>query len=165
MMLTRTPKDSGSGAGSSRAGFTLLEVVLAMGILVLGLSSLLGLFTFGAALTRQAGLRSISATAVDSIMADLEASLFPLESGGTAGEPAVFENRDVPGADGVVYSAVAEPNIDGPLNRAGDPLEYRVDIELAWRTQGVRRTKSFTTLMLREVPFGERMRRRTQRSR
>lgn len=159
-MLTRIPKHNQPAAGNPRAGFTLLEVVLAMGILVLGLSSLLGLFTFGAALTRQAGLRSISATAVDSIMADLEASLFPLQADGTAGEPAVFENRDVPGSEGVVYSVVAEPNIDGPLNRAGEPLEYRVDIELAWRTQGVRRTKSFTTLLLREVPFGERMRRR-----
>ncbi|MFT7678110.1 MAG: hypothetical protein ACI8QC_002096 [Planctomycetota bacterium] len=160
MMQTRSSKRRRHRAGEQRAGFTILEVVLAMGILVLGLSSLLGLFTFGAALTRQAGLRSVSATAVDSIMADLEASLFPLQSDGTAGEPALFENRDVPGAPGVVYSAKAEPHIDGPLNRAGEPLEYRVDIELAWRTQGVRRTKSFTTLMLREVPFGERMRRR-----
>ena len=41
----------------------------------------------------------------------------------------------------------------------GDPLEYRVDVTLAWQAGGVRRARTFTTLLLREIPFGERMRR------
>lgn len=146
-------------AQRSSAGFTLIEVVLAMGVLVLGLSSLLGLFTFGAALSRQAGLRAGSATTVDAVLVDLENRLFPLLPDGTVGEPEAILDREVPGAPGVVYNAVASPNLDGPVNRAGDPLEYRVDVTFAWTTQGVARNSTFTTLLLREVPFGERMRR------
>ncbi len=142
-----------------KEGFTLIEVVLAMGVLVLGLSSLLGLFTFGAALSRQAGLRAGSATTVDAVLLDLEDSLFPLRPDGTVGEPVAILSREVPGAAGVVYSAVASPNLDGPVNRAGDPLEYRVDVTFAWTSQGVSRNSTFTTILLREVPFGERMRR------
>ena len=42
---------------NEQSGFTLLEVLLAMGVLLLGVSMLLGLLTFGAALARSAALR------------------------------------------------------------------------------------------------------------
>lgn len=140
-------------SASRRGGFTLIEVVLAMGILVFGMSVLLSLFTFGAAVTRSSALRTASAATVEAVLADLEESLFPLEPDGTVGEPGEVVDRPVPGAPGVVYSATATPNPD-------DPLEYRVDVELTWDSGGVRRATSFRTLLLREVPFGERMRRR-----
>ena len=68
--------------------------------------------------------------------------------------------RAVPAVPGVVYSATATPNVDGPLTTSGHPLEYRVDIEVAWKASGVERTRKYTTLLLRQVTFGERMRRR-----
>ena len=34
-----------------------------------------------------------------------------------------------------------------------------MDVEIGWRAAGERHTKRFTTLLLREVPFGERLRR------
>jgi hypothetical protein len=64
-----------------------------------------------------------------------------------------IEGREIPGHPGLVYSAHATPNPE-------DPLEYRVDVELSWSTAGARRSRKFTTLLLREVPFGERLRRR-----
>ncbi len=136
-----------------RAGFTIIEVVLAMGILVLGMTVLLSLLTFGAALTRTAALRTAASTAIEAVIGDLQESLFPLLDDGTVGEPRQIEGRAVPNAPGVIYSASARPNPD-------EPLEYAVDIDLSWETSGVRRAKSFQTLLLREVPFGERMRRR-----
>ena len=39
------------------------------------------------------------------------------------------------------------------------PIEYRVDIEMSWESAGVRRTSGYSTLLLREIPFGERLRR------
>lgn len=150
---------------SRSEGFTLIEVVLAMGILVLGLSSLLGLFTFGAALSRQAGLRATSAAAMDGILGELEGNLFPLLPDGTVGEAVPVVRRPVPGADGAVYSATAVPLEDGPRNRAGDPLEYRVDVTLSWTNQGVQRNTAFTTILLREIPFGELMRRQLKGAR
>lgn len=141
------------GAAPPSGGFTILEVVLAMGILVMGMSVLLSLLTFGAALTRTAALRTTASTAIEAVVADLEESLFPLAPDGSAGEPRVITDRRVPGAPGVVYSATARPNPD-------HELEYAVDVEVSWESSGVRRARSFQTLLLREVPFGERMRRR-----
>ena len=142
-----------------RAGFTLIEVILAMGVLVIGVSVLLSLLTFGAALTRTASLRTTSSTAIQAVLHDLEETLFPLQPDGSVGEPAPIVDRPVPGAPGAIYNATAEPNPEGP--RVGeDPLEYKVVIDVSWRAGGVRRARRYETILLRQVPFGERMRRR-----
>lgn len=140
------------------SGFTILEVVLAMGLLVMAMTSLLGLFTFGAALTRTAALRTAAAMAIEAVVADLEESLFSLEEDGSVGDPRVIVDRPVPGTTGVIYSALARVNPD-------DPGEFAVDVELSWEAGGVQRARKFTTLLLREVPFGERLRRRFIRAR
>lgn len=159
--------DSGRAGGSGRgragtrrsrgAGFTLIEVVLAMGVLMLGMSAILGMLSFGAALSRTAALRGGASRAIDALVADLEETLFPLvlDANGdeVAGEPRDVERREVPGHPGLVYSTRSTPN---PEN----PLEYRVEIDLSWETGGTTRSKRFTTLLLREVPFGERLRAR-----
>jgi Tfp pilus assembly protein PilV len=142
----------------TQSGFTILEVVLAMGLLVMAMTSLLGLFTFGAALTRTAALRTAAATAIEAVVADLEESLFALEEDGSVGDPRVIVDRPVPGTTGVIYSALARVNPD-------DPGEFAVDVELSWEAGGVQRARKFTTLLLREVPFGERLRRRFIRAR
>lgn len=145
-----------SRPSSSRSGFTLIEVVLAMGILVTGMTMLLGLYTFGAAMAKTAQLRASSAAAVEAVVADLESSFFPLEADGSVGLPEPVEERPVPTAPGVVYSASGQPN---PEN----PREWRVDVRLSWTSSGVRREETFTTILLREVPFDERLRRRLLR--
>ncbi len=140
-------------SGARRGGFTLIEVVLAMGILVLGMTVLLSLLTFGAAVTRTAALRTKATTVIEAVVADLDESLFPLEEDGTVGEPRRIEGKRIPGVPGVIYSAHAVPNPD-------DPEEYALEVAVSWESEGVRRARTFHTLLLREVPFGERMRRR-----
>ena len=147
---SRAPDRAPAGA---RGGFTLLEVMLAMGILVVGMTMVLSLFTFGAAMSRTAELRAAASVAVESVVADLEATLFPLDEDGTVGDPTPVVDRPVPGSPGVVYSAQPTQNPD-------DPDQYRVDVSLTWTTSGVQRAHEFTTLLSREVPFGERLRRR-----
>jgi prepilin-type N-terminal cleavage/methylation domain-containing protein len=137
---------------SRRAGFTLVEILLSLAILLFGFTAVLGLLTFGAGLSRTALLRTSAASAVEAVVADLEETLFPLVEG-EAGEPVDVVDREVPGLADVVYSARAVANPERPL-------EYRVDVELSWKTSGVRREKRFRTLLVREVPFGERLRRR-----
>lgn len=144
-----------------QSGFTLVEVVVALGLLLLGMTSILGLLSFGAALSRTAQLRNSAAAAAEAVVVDLEETLFPLvedEHGKVVvGEPRVVQNRPVPGHPDIRYSAEAVPD---PLDDTpGGPLRYRVDVEIHWQTEGRRRSKTFTTLLLREVPFGERMRR------
>jgi len=134
-------------------GFTILEVVLAMGILVVGMTVLLSLFTFGAALSRSAEMRTSAAVAVDAVLADLSETLFPLAPDGSVEEPVAIEERSLASAPGVLYSAT-------PMQNPQRPDEYRVDVQMWWQGGGVRRGEEFTTILLREVPFGERMRRR-----
>jgi len=133
------------------AGFTIVEVMLAMVILLIGATAVLGLLTFGATLTRAAQLRTAAASALDAVDADLEQVLFPFADG-EVGEPVKIADRRVPGAPGVVYSAEAVQN---PAN----PREYRVDVEMRWESGGVRRSRSFSQLRLRQIGFGERLRR------
>ena len=140
-----------------RAGFTLIEVVLAMFVLLIGMTSILGLLSFGAALSRTASLRGGAANSIEAVVADLEESLFPLqvEQDGdeVAGEPEDVTDRALPGYPGLTYSTHSTQN---PENA----LEYRVDVEVRWAVGGTTRSKKFTTLLLREVPFGERLRAR-----
>jgi prepilin-type N-terminal cleavage/methylation domain-containing protein len=134
-----------------RSGFTLVEVLVALGILLFGLTAVLGLLTFGSALSRSAQLRTVGASAAEAVIADLEESLFPLQDG-EAGEPRSIDDRSVPGFPTLMYSAKARAHPE----RA---REYRVDIQMRWQSGGVERERSFTTVLLREVPFSERLRR------
>ena len=149
---------------SSTAGFTMVEVLVALAILVFGMTAVLGLLTFGAALSKTALLRTSAAAASHAVVADLEETMFPMvpskdpatialdPSENEAGAPVDVVERPVPGMPDVVYSARAVQNPDRPE-------EYRVDVEMAWRSAGIRRTTTFRTLLVREIPFGERLRR------
>jgi prepilin-type N-terminal cleavage/methylation domain-containing protein len=132
-------------------GFTIVEVVLAMGILLLGSAAIIGFLTFGSATARHAQLRTQTAAAVEAVVGDLDRNLFPYEDG-ELGPPIVIEKRPVPGVPGVVYSATAVPNPDLPR-------EYRVDVEVRWESAGIQRSKSWSMLKMQEIPFGERLRR------
>ena len=50
---------------NKEGGFTIIEVVLAMGILLIGMTTILGLLSYGAALSRTASLRAQAARAAD----------------------------------------------------------------------------------------------------
>ncbi len=132
-------------------GFTILEVILGMGILLIGMTAIIGLLTFGAALTHASQMRTAAANVSEAILADLDESLFELEEDGSVGEPQDFEDRPLPGFEGVTYSVKTQANPD-------EPDEYRVDVAMKWESGGVLRSQEFSTLMTREVPFGERMR-------
>lgn len=148
-------------APHSRAGFTIIEVIVALGILLFGMTAVIGMLTFGAALSRTALLRTSAAASTQAVVADLEETLFPMIPASTAGSaaasdagpPIEIEDRPLPGMPDVTYSARAQPNPERPL-------EYRVDVEMSWSSAGVRRAMSFRTILVREVPFGERLRRR-----
>ena len=136
----------------ARGGFTLVEILVALGILLFGMAAVLGLLTFGAAMSRTALLRTSAASAAEAVASDLEETLFPMIEG-EAGAPVDVVDRAISGQSEIVYSARAVENPDRPL-------EYRVDVEMSWSSAGVRREKRFRTLLVREIPFGERLRRR-----
>jgi hypothetical protein len=124
---------------------------VALAILLFGMTAVLALLTYGTALSRSAHLRTSSSSAAQAVVLNLEETLFP-DQDGQAGEPLPIVERRLDGAEGIVYSAQARPSPERPD-------EYRVDIDMSWSSQGVQREKRFTVLLLREVPFGERLRR------
>lgn len=143
---------------TARSAFTILEIVLALAILLFGMVAILGMLTTGAALTRTAQLRTEAATAIEAVVADLEETFFPpaARTADDADElalPKPIVERALPGDSGIVYSAVGRQN-------PARPKEWRVDVELSWTSAGVRRERKFTTLLVQELPFGERLRRR-----
>ncbi len=159
----------GPRAERQQAGFTIVEVVLAMGVLMIGMSVILTLLTFGAGMSRNSQLRAESAAVVEAVVADLEEGLFPLDEQGVVGEPAAILDRLVPGHDDLYYTATAVPDpsrlddlaLAGQpgIHLAGGPVPYRVDVQLSWRSRGDKKRRSFTVLIMREVPFGARLRR------
>ena len=147
----------------SRAAFTIIEVIVALAILLIGMSSILGLLSFGASLSRAAALRTSAASSVEAVVADLEESFFPLTRDAASGdwqvgEPLAIVDRALASKPGVTYSARAKPNPE-ESKRPGGPLRYDVEVEMNWVAGGRSRAKVFHVLLLREVPFGERLRR------
>jgi prepilin-type N-terminal cleavage/methylation domain-containing protein len=136
---------------SVRAGFTIIEVLLAMAILLLGSTAIIAFLTFGSATARHAQLRTQATAAVEAVVSEIDRHLFVYENG-ELGEPRDLVDRPVPGVDGVVYTARAVVNPD-------NEREYRVDIEVRWESAGVKRSKSWSMLKIKELPFGERLRR------
>ncbi len=149
----------------TQAGFTLIEVMLAMGILALGMTAVLGLFTFGAALTQASVLRTQSATAIETITQELPARLFPVDNTGLPSVPegdgsVSLEDQRIEALPALRYRATAWPVEGGPPAEDGGPLEYDVEVEVFFHQQGVRRARTFHTRVLRQRTFAERMRAR-----
>ena len=145
-----------------RSAFTILEVLVAMAILLVGMTSVLGLLSFGAAMTRNAALKSAGSSAIDALTADLEERFFPLSRDARSGDwivgdPVPIVDRPLPNHAGLTYSARGTPDPDD--HTPGGAVRWKVEVELRWTTGGRSRTRSFTTLLLRQVPFGERLRR------
>lgn len=138
------------------SGFTLIEVMVAMAILVVGMTTILGLLSFGLALHRTSSERADAARSLESVLEDLrrEAFLPKLAKDGVAplDPPASLENRIVPGEPGLLYSAKlrAHPKVSG---------EYLVEIEISWKEKGRRRFQTFRTILLQEIPIAERVKR------
>ncbi|MFT5690018.1 MAG: prepilin-type N-terminal cleavage/methylation domain-containing protein [Planctomycetota bacterium] len=149
-------------ATSKHAGFTLIEVILAMFLLLVGATTLLGMLSFGAGTARTANLRSDATAALPAVLMDLEETLFPLvvdeEGFDSAGIPIPERNDlEVPGYPDLSYGYRATPLSEPDAVR---DLEYLIDVVISWREGGNRRSIDYQTILLREVPLGERLRQR-----
>jgi prepilin-type N-terminal cleavage/methylation domain-containing protein len=135
----------------SRAGFTLIEMIVAMGILVLGVSSILGLLTFGAALQRTAESRNDVTLAAEAVIADLRETVFPIQPDGSVGAPPPALERPVPG----------HPRLTAFVDLRESPSlpgEYFATVRIAWKERGKERAEIFRTVLQREVPYSTRVR-------
>jgi hypothetical protein len=126
-------------------------MLVAMALLAVGLSTVLALFTFGAALRRTSAERERAGLAAEALVAQLRDSLFPLESDGSAGDPPALVDQPVPNAPGLLYSVRLREDEEVPG-------AFFAEIEISWKERGRRRGERFETILVREVPFDRRVR-------
>jgi type II secretory pathway pseudopilin PulG len=141
-----------------RAGFTLIEIVLAAGLLAIGLSALIGLFSFGANLVTGARLQTQAAQALESLVADLPGQLFPLSPEGQVGPPLVLKDQPVPGYPRLRFDALPSPTPVSASDYPGPPL-WSVEVTVAWKSRGQGRGLSARILLPQSLPLAERLRR------
>lgn len=134
-----------------RSGFTLIELLVAMGILVMGVTSILGLLTFGAALQRTAERRTEVSLVAEQVIADLRATAFPIHEDGSIGDPSTH----------IEMNAIAgHPRVSAKVDLKRNPGmvgEYFATIQIEWRERGQTKAQEFRTILQREAPFGRRV--------
>lgn len=132
-----------------QAGFTLVEMMVALGILVMGMTSLIGLFTAAVSTRYSAELRSRAAAVAEEVLRDIQEDVLARDDG-------------------------LEPEIPslGPQPVEGMPsMRYRVDfiidpeqpdlvmaeVRIGWSEQGAQLEQVFRRILPREQPFRERV--------
>ena len=109
----------------ARNGFTILEVVIAIGIFMFGITAILGLFQVGGNLEQSARVRAELAPAIEPLIAELRRDAWLIDA---AGEPTglrEYIGTIVPGASGYRFDLVVRPPGDNPALRRAELRFYR----------------------------------------
>ena len=151
--MSRTPRVEGTDPTRDgglrhppRGGFSLIEVVVALGILSLGISSAIALFAAATAAHRKAIHRSHAATLAEWAIADVESALIrgagPDDINGAP--PSESIARDFPGYELTV--AVA------PVAGALGEDEAVIRVEVSWKNRGKAEVLEFSQIVTRRAP-------------
>ena len=103
----------------SDAGFTLIEIILALGVLLVGMTGIFSLFATALGLQKEATERMDTALNLPSIMSEIEAELADRvlhQGGGLSNLTGVV--LPVPGNPNYRYRLTVEPMPDDPEGRA-----------------------------------------------
>lgn len=126
-----------------RQGFTLTEVLIAMGILAIGAVAALSLFAAGAATQKRAIDRAKSAFLAEQVIAQVDAQLAgDVDLGTLAVEGASLEDHP-----GYTYD-VALMDLDA---ESGWSLEILVEVTVRWKRKGKGREATYQTILLRSL--------------
>lgn len=139
-------------------GFSLLEVILAFTLLAVALGILMAILGGGLTQVRGAGDASMATLYAQSLL-DEVGVLEPIEPGRRGGEfedgryrweMAITETED-PAPAGISDPNAAPVETVG-LQRAAEPLLYRIALEMAWGEGDFERRIDFVTLRARTPP-------------
>lgn len=160
---------------TGRAGFTLLEIIVALGVLAIGATAAFALLVAAASAGRRAEHQVNSALIADLVIDDLKSDVsfdmdlsdYPLASEVLAerqaagqlpaGAPTTapnpltrFVERDTVLPSYPDYKVdVAITPIPGPV--ADQPWQFLVEVEVRWADQGQRRSSQFGVILTRTV--------------
>ena len=130
------------------AGFTLVAMMLAIGILVFGVTSLVGLLSVGVSVRSTAELRNQAIWAADWLFTDYRRRLAvaPPPAGETPPPPPVVEYDAIPG-----YPRLRA--VVRPIVAAAEPGLVLLEIRVSWLEQGAGVEEVFRRTAEVGVPF------------
>lgn len=138
-----------SGMTRPQDGFTLVEMMLALAILVFGVSALAGSLLTGVSMRRGSEMRFRADALVNQAVHRIQEGEFPRYS--DPGEPLQsFTVTDPPGYSGMEYTV----DYVTDLERPGLVL---AKIRISWRDQGERMGETFERILVRRVSFSQRI--------
>ena len=141
---------------TSQSGFTLLELIVALGILVFGATSLIGALSLGVGMRRGTEMRARAALLADQVLHHVERDLLaehPIPADWQGGAELAIPTEGVEVVDGfpgMQYSVTFTASPERP-----DILLAR--IEVSWRDQGEDQGQTFQRLLPRAVPLSRRI--------
>lgn len=146
-------------AKDRQGGFTLVEMLVAMGILVLGFTTLIGLLSIGVSTRRTAERRNQAVQAVDGVLLAVREKITtaapPPE--GAEGEPELIVLDRVPGHERL--RAVATITSD-----EADPTLLLLEIRISWVEEGTVVGEEFHRVITMNEPFSVRAARARSKS-
>ena len=131
-----------NGSGSSESGFTLVEILVALFVMLVGLSSAFALFAAATAMHKRALDQSTSAVMAESILSEVESKL----TSGIQISQITRMNAEFPTYDGYRYDLELVPMDD-------NEDEIYVKLTIRYLKQGRDRSQHFSTIMIRHIPF------------
>ncbi len=117
------------------AGFTLMEILIALGIFVIAVSSIMSLFMVAASTHKRAIDNTRAATLAESLLSEMQADV---KRGKILGTEKGKRSPDYPGITYDIVIQRVNPN---------DRYEAKVTIVIRWKREGKDRSESFETLI------------------
>lgn len=128
-------------------GMTLVEVLIAGGIMVFGMAGILTMFTTAVRFHKRAADEYAAAATGESVLAALRAEF---DAGRVPPSTRPGDRPSLPAYPDYAY----EVAIGGGGAKGGQGNNvYTVEVRVYWKARGEERTQSFRTLMFRRSPF------------
>lgn len=144
-----------------RSGFTLIEMLFAMGILTFGLTALIGVLTVGVSTRRSAEQKSRAALLADEVMHHIERQVFSTAAAKPAPVAAGVGSRPIdPLAPIELAKIEGWPGMSARIEftrQPDDPGILLATISIWWREHGDAVTEKFHRVVVHERPFANRV--------
>ncbi len=138
---------------TQQLGFTLVEMLVALGILVFGLTSLIGLMTVGVSTRQAAELRDRAGLAAQEVFHDLETAVFSAQKRSE-------DDGELPRLEEISGAVEGFPRLFKRIVFKSDeslPDLVLVEVHISWFEEGLTVSEVFRRVMDRRVPFPTRV--------
>jgi len=135
-------------------GFTLVEMLAAIGILTLGLTAVVGVMSVGVSTRRGAELRHRAVLAVDQVLLGVATDYFPAQ-------PPAEDGAEPPPLEPLIIDPIPDfPELKARVEFTADPdvpNMVLVSVWVSWLEEGLSVGEKFQRVMDRRAPFFQRV--------